>query len=48
MSQYTSGDDVYVLAADERKLIQEARDEIDRGEIASPADVRAIYDKYRV
>jgi cell division septum initiation protein DivIVA len=42
------GDEVYVLTGEERRLIQEARDEIDRGEIASAADVRATFDKYRI
>lgn len=42
-----TGDDVYVLSDEERHLIQEARDELDRGEVATPAQVRAIFDKYR-
>lgn len=41
------GDEVYVLSDDEHRLIQEARDELDRGEVATPAQVRAVYDKYR-
>lgn len=40
-------DQVYVLSDDERRLIQEARDELDHGETASAVEVRATYDKYR-
>ena len=43
----STGDDVYVLSDDERRLIQEARDQLERGEVATPAEVRATYDKYR-
>jgi hypothetical protein len=45
--EQVAADHVYVLSDEERRLIQEARDELDRGEVASPAQVRATYDKYR-
>lgn len=41
-------DDVYVLSEEERNLIDEGLAELDRGEFASEADVRAIFDKFRV
>ena len=40
-------DDVYVLTHEERSLILEGLEELDRGEVASEADVRAMFDKYR-
>lgn len=39
--------EVYVLSDEERDLIQEALDELDRGEVTSDAEVRAMFDKYR-
>lgn len=41
------GEDVYVLSDEERRLVREGLDELDRGEIASEAEVRAVFDKYR-
>ena len=38
---------VYVLSDEERQLIREGLDELDRGEVASEAEVRAVFDKYR-
>ena len=40
-------EDVYVLSQEEHGLIQEGLDELDRGEVVSDAEVRAMFDKYR-
>ena len=42
-----AGDAVYSLSDDERQLIHEGLAELDRGDAASEADVRAVFDKYR-
>ncbi len=42
-----AGDQVYRLTEDERRSVREGLAELDRGEIASEAEVRAVYDKYR-
>lgn len=42
-----AGDDVYRLTDEERRLVREALAELDRGEIASDPEVRAVFDKYR-
>ena len=42
-----AGEEVYVLSDEERRLVREGLDELDRGEIASEAEVRAVFDKYR-
>lgn len=42
-----AGDGVYRLSDEERRLVREALDELDRGEFASEQDVRAVFDKYR-
>ncbi len=42
-----AGDSVYRLSGDERRLVQEGLDELDRGERATEAEVRAVFDKYR-
>jgi predicted transcriptional regulator len=39
--------DVYVLSDEERRLVREGLDELDRGEVANEAEVRAVFDKYR-
>ena len=39
--------DVYRLSDDERRAIDEGLAELDRGEIATEAQVRAVFDKYR-
>jgi hypothetical protein len=41
------GEDAYVLSHEERQLVREGLDELDRGEAASEADVRAVFDRYR-
>jgi hypothetical protein len=45
--EQVAADHVHVLSDEERRLIQEARDELDRGEFATDEQVRATYDKYR-
>lgn len=42
-----AGDGVYRLSGDERRLVQEGLDELDRGERATEVEVRAVFDKYR-
>ena len=42
-----AGDAVYALSDDERRLVREGLAELDRGEAASEAGVRAVFDKYR-
>ena len=41
------GDDVYALTNEERRLVREGLDELDRGEAATDAQVRSLYDSYR-
>ena len=40
-------DEVYHLTDEERRLVDEGLAELDRGEVASEAEVRAVFDKYR-
>ena len=40
-------DEIYHLTDAERRLVDEGLAELDRGEVASEADVRAVFDKYR-
>ncbi len=42
-----AGDGVYPLSDDERRLVREGLDELDRGETAAEEKVRAVFDKYR-
>jgi hypothetical protein len=42
-----AGGEVYVLSDEERRLVREGLDELDRGETATEAEVRAVFDKYR-
>ena len=42
------GDGIYILTDEERRLVREGLDELDRGEVATDAEVRAVFDKYRV
>jgi hypothetical protein len=42
-----AGSGVYVLTVEERRLVREGLDELDRGEAATDAEVRAVFDKYR-
>jgi hypothetical protein len=43
-----AGDGVYALTDEERRLVREGLDELDRGEVATGTQVRAVFDKYRV
>ena len=40
-------DDIYVMSDAERNLVEEGLAELDRGEVATEAEVRAVFDKYR-
>ena len=40
-------DKVYALSDEERRLVREGLAELDRGEVATDAEVRAVFDKYR-
>jgi hypothetical protein len=42
-----AGDGIHFLSDDERRHVAEGLAELDRGEVASEADVRAVFDKYR-
>jgi hypothetical protein len=43
----SAGDKVRPLSDEERKLVREGLAELDRGDAASEAEVRAVFDKYR-
>lgn len=43
-----ASDAVYQLTEEERRLVREGLDELDRGMVATDADVRAVFDKYRI
>jgi hypothetical protein len=40
-------DEVHHLTDEESRLVDESLAELDRGEAASEAEVRAVFDKYR-
>ena len=40
-------DEVYSLSDEERRLVREGLAELDRGEVATDMEVRAVFDKYR-
>lgn len=40
-------DEIYRLNDEERRLVREGLAELDRGERATEAEARAVYDKYR-
>jgi peptidoglycan hydrolase CwlO-like protein len=42
-----ANDEMYRLSDEERRLVREGLAELDRGEAASDAEVRAVFDKYR-
>lgn len=42
-----AGDDVYQLSDEEHRLVREGLDELNHGEVASEAQVRAVFDKHR-
>jgi peptidoglycan hydrolase CwlO-like protein len=48
LEQIANADDkVYRLSDEERRLVREGLAELDRGETASEAEARAVFDKYR-
>jgi predicted transcriptional regulator len=42
-----SGEGIYTLTDEERRLVREGLEQLDRGELATDAEVRAVFDKYR-
>ncbi len=48
LEQLSGADAIYALTDAERLAVREGLAELDRGERASDAAVRAVYDKYRV
>ena len=42
-----AGDTVFHLNDEERRLVREGLAELDRGEVATETDVRAVFEKYR-
>ena len=38
---------IYQLTTEEKRLVREGLDQLDRGEVATDAEVRAVFDKYR-
>ena len=42
-----SGDGIYSLTDEERRLVREGLEQLDRGDLATDAEVRAVFDKYR-
>jgi hypothetical protein len=42
-----AGEEVSPLTGEERRLVRDGLAELDRGEVATPAEVRAVYDKCR-
>ena len=47
LEQIADVEQVYTLTGDERRLVHEGLAELDRGEAATEAEVRAVFDKYR-
>ena len=43
----SGSDAVYQLSENERRLVREGLAELERGDIATEAEVRAVFDKYR-
>lgn len=42
-----AGDEIYTLTDEERRLVREGLDQLDRGDVATDAEVRTVFDKYR-
>ena len=42
-----AGEAAYILTDEERHLVWEGLAELDRGEVATDEEVRAVFDKYR-
>lgn len=47
LEQIAANSGVYALSNDERRMVREGLAELDRGEVATEAEVRAVFDKYR-
>ncbi len=47
LEQIASSSNIYGLSAEERELVEEGLAELDRGDVATEAQVRAVFDKYR-
>ncbi len=47
LEQIAQGDGIYALSDEERRLVHEGLAELDRGDVASEEQVRAVFDKYR-
>lgn len=47
LEQIAAGEGVYELSDEERRLVHEGLAELDRGEVATEEQVRAVFDKYR-
>ena len=47
LEQVAAGEGVYELSDEERLLVHEGLAELDRGEVATEEQVRAVFDKYR-
>lgn len=43
----TAPNDIHVLSEEERRLVAEGLAELDRGDVATGEEVRAVFDKYR-
>jgi len=42
-----AGDEIYTLTDEQRRLVREGLDQLDRGDVATDAEARAVFDKYR-
>jgi len=42
-----SSERIYALTDEERRLVREGLEQLDRGDLATDAEVRAVFDKYR-
>jgi heterodisulfide reductase subunit C len=42
-----AGDGIYILTDEQRRLVREGLDQLDRGDVATDAEARAVFDKYR-
>lgn len=47
LEQIAAGAGIYELSDEERRLVHEGLAELDRGEVATEQQVRAVFDKYR-
>jgi hypothetical protein len=42
-----AGDEIYVLSPDERRLVRQGTDELDRGEFVTEEEMRETFDTFR-